>query len=106
MLLCTRRPGCQKLDGHGDSCGTWDAKTQGWKPLPPTEAERRHGEAVRRETARQERRQERAQHIARNTPLPATWRASVEMTTVLQAEIVAYGAACARWAMNEQEKEA
>ena len=60
---------------------------------------RAHEAAMQRETARQE----RAQYIARNTPLPATWRAGAPMTDELQAEIVAYGAACARWAMNEQE---
>jgi hypothetical protein len=51
-------------------------------------------------------RQERAEKIAREAPLPAAWRAGVDMTDALQDEIVAYGAACALQALTETENAA
>ena len=75
---------CGKIDGHGT------------RPCPKSpegyvRRQERHA-AVRRAWAEQ---------IAANTPLPTTWKSGVAMTDELQAEIVAYGAACAERAMNE-----
>lgn len=50
-----------------------------------------------------ESREMRAAEIAQSAPLPATWRAGVDMTDTLQAEITAYGAACALQALTESE---
>ena len=44
---------------------------------------------------------DQAEHIALHTPLPATWRAGVEMTDALQQEIVAYGIEVALQALTD-----
>ena len=37
MLMCTKRGGCQKLDGHGGWCGRWSLERGEYVPLdtPP-----------------------------------------------------------------------
>jgi hypothetical protein len=47
-----------------------------------------------------------ARWIARNTPLPATWKASVPLTPELEAEIVRYGEACAALGYETAERAA
>ena len=33
MLMCTKRGGCQKLDGHGGRCGRWSRERGEYIPL-------------------------------------------------------------------------
>lgn len=49
-------------------------------------------------------RREKAEQIARSTPLPATWASGVEMTDALAEEIVAYGTRTALAALTDADR--